>query len=172
MKLPQTFLQDTNTINAVIETPQGSRNKYGYNQEQDFFELGKVLPAGTSFPFDFGFIPHTKAADGDPLDILVLNDSPSFPGCVVPVRIIGVLIAEQKERNQDPVRNDRILGVATRSLSYSDLNEISDLNENRLNEIAHFFEYYNQIADKGFKVLKNENSKSAIRLIKEQMVNK
>src|SRR3954468_2849328 len=121
MTLPPTFLPNTNTVNAVIETPHGSRNKYGYNQPYDFFELGKVLPAGTSFPYDFGFIPYTKGADGDPLDILVINDSPTFPGCVISVRVIGVLIAEQKKEKESLVRNDRIVGVAVQSISFSDL---------------------------------------------------
>jgi inorganic pyrophosphatase len=172
MILPQIFIPNTNTINAVIETPQGSKNKYGYNQQYDYFELDKVLPAGTSFPYDFGFVPHTKGADGDPLDILVINDSPSFPGCVIQVRVIGVLIAEQKKEKETTVRNDRIVGVAVHSISFSDLKEISDVNGNLLNEIAHFLEYYNNVAGKELLITKTKNSKSAIDLIKEQVINR
>jgi len=76
--------QDTNgKIQVVIETPKGSRNKYAFDEEQRVFSLTKVLPAGMTFPYDFGFIPSTKAEDGDPTDVLVLMDEPAFPGCLL-----------------------------------------------------------------------------------------
>jgi inorganic pyrophosphatase len=68
------------TIQVVIETPKGSRNKYAFDPEQKVFELKKVIPAGMAFPYDFGFIPSTKAEDGDHVDVLVLMDEPAFPG--------------------------------------------------------------------------------------------
>ncbi len=74
---------DQDLLRVVIETPKGSRNKFAFNTEARVFELKKVLPAGMAFPYDFGFVPSTKADDGDPVDVLVLMDEPAFPGCVL-----------------------------------------------------------------------------------------
>jgi inorganic pyrophosphatase len=82
-------------LQVVIETPKGSRNKYSFDPEQHIFVLKAALPAGMSFPYDFGFVPQTLAQDGDPLDVLVLMDEPAFPGCALLVRLIGVIEGEQ-----------------------------------------------------------------------------
>lgn len=89
---------DDDIIRVVIETPKGSRNKYAFDPEEKVFELKKVLPAGMDFPFDFGFVPSTKAADGDPVDVLVLMDEPAFTGCVLKCRIIGIIEGEQGDK--------------------------------------------------------------------------
>jgi inorganic pyrophosphatase len=173
MKLPPTFInKNSENIYAVIETPNGSRSKYYYDPENDFFLLKKILPSGTSFPLDFGFIPNTKGEDGDPLDVLVIMDYPSYPGCVVECRVIGVLEAEQKEKDKKPVRNDRIVAVAQESLCYSDLKKLDDLNKNLLNELIHFFEYYNKMAGKEFRFLKTKNKNAALKLIRKNMKNR
>jgi hypothetical protein len=99
-------------VTVVIETPRGSRNKYDYNPDYDCLELGKVLPEGMVFPYDFGFVPSTLADDGDPLDVLALLDAPVVPGCVVRTRPIGVIEAEQKAKGENWIRNDRLLMVA------------------------------------------------------------
>jgi hypothetical protein len=88
---------EVNTIKVIVETPRGSRNKYKYERRLKRFRLKSVLPSGTEFPYDFGFVPKTRAADGDPLDVLVLMDEGTFPGCVVEVRLIGVFEARQTE---------------------------------------------------------------------------
>src|SRR4029453_15828071 len=82
--------EDNKTVRVVIETPKGSRNKYAFDVKDKFFALKKVLPAGMAFPYDFGFVPSTRAEDGDPVDVLVLMDEPAFPGCVLTCRPIGV----------------------------------------------------------------------------------
>jgi inorganic pyrophosphatase len=82
-------------LRVVIETPKGSRNKFASDPKLHIFELKKVLPAGMTFPYDFGFVPSTKAEDGDPVDVLVLMDEPAFPGCVLSCRPIGVIEGEQ-----------------------------------------------------------------------------
>src|SRR2546430_16564376 len=92
------------TLNVLIETSKGSRNKLKYNPEQGLFELSKVLPRGLVFPFDFGFIPATVGDDGDPLDVLVLLDEPVPAGCKIAARLIGVIEAGQSEAGE-PVRN-------------------------------------------------------------------
>lgn len=85
---------DRDDILVVVETPAGSPNKYAYSPTYNTFELKFVLPLGTVFPYDFGFIPSTKAQDGDPLDVLLLLDQSVVPGCIVRSRLIGALEAE------------------------------------------------------------------------------
>src|SRR6195952_3105533 len=99
---------DEKTVNVVIETDKGSRNKYAFDPTMGVFVLKGVLPEGTSFPYDFGFIPSTKGGDGDPLDILVIMDAPAFTGCVITVKVVGAIEAEQTERDGVRVRNDRL----------------------------------------------------------------
>jgi inorganic pyrophosphatase len=79
----------TGSIEVVIETPKGSRNKFKYDPISHRFKLSKVLPEGMVFPHDFGFVPNTKGPDGDPIDVLVLVDEPTFPGCSLECRLIG-----------------------------------------------------------------------------------
>jgi inorganic pyrophosphatase len=140
------------TFNVVIETPRGSHNKYKWDDTLGAYTLAKVLPAGMSFPFDFGFIPRTKAEDGDAIDVLVLMDEPAFPGCVVPCRLIGTIEACQTEGNKAE-RNDRLIGVAERSTLYEHVKNLADLSRNLLAEIEEFFINYNQQSGKEFKVL-------------------
>lgn len=138
-------------VNVIIETPQGSRNKFNYEEELGLFKLGGVLPAGASFPFDFGFIPSTLGGDDDPLDVLVLMDEPAFTGCLVATRLIGVIEAEQVERDGEQVRNDRLIGVAAKARNHRDIKTIDEINEHLLDEIEHFFVSYNTIKGKEFK---------------------
>ena len=137
---------------AIIETPKGSRNKFNYDPSHGLFKLGGVLPAGASFPFDFGFVPSTKGEDGDPLDVLLLMDEPAFPGCLVEARLIGVIEAEQTEKD-GAERNDRLVAVAENCRSHKGLDDLSKLDENLLAEIEHFFVSYNQAKGKKFKPL-------------------
>src|SRR5690242_6389413 len=90
---------DKGELNVIIETPKHSKNKYAYDEKLRLFKLKSMLPEGASFPYDFGFLPCTKGEDGDPLDILVLMESPAFPGCLVECRLIGIIEAEQTEKN-------------------------------------------------------------------------
>jgi len=169
MKLPSPFTKDEKLIQIVIETPKGSRNKYVYDPENEYFELKKTLPFGTVFPFDFGFVPGTLAEDGDPLDVLVLMDYPTFPGCVLKCRCLGVILAEQTEKRKK-YRNDRILCVSEESLLYSHFKTIKDLPPDMLNEIIEFFTHYNEMAEKKFKLLQVRNEISALKVIKTHMV--
>jgi len=83
------------TLQVIVETPKGSRNKFAFDPDQGIFALKKVLPAGMVFPYDFGFLPQTIADDGDPIDVLLLMDEPAFPGCAVRAVLIGVIEGEQ-----------------------------------------------------------------------------
>jgi inorganic pyrophosphatase len=112
----------------------------------------KVLPAGSAFPFDFGFVPGTNAEDGDPIDVLVLMDEPTFTGCLIRCRLIGVLVATQTEHGKT-VRNDRLVAVAKNAQNYHDLRSLRDVNKNLLKELAHFFASYNQMKAKIFELV-------------------
>ena len=101
---------DSGLVRVVVDTPKGSRNKYKYDETLGLYRLSKVLPVGIAFPYDFGFIPSTRAEDGDPLDVLVLGEEALFPGCLVTVRLVGVIQAEQTEHGKT-FRNDRLMGA-------------------------------------------------------------
>lgn len=161
------FDAETKTLNVVIETPQGSRNKFNFDPQRGLFKLGGVLPAGASFPFDFGFVPATQGEDGDPLDVLVLMDAPAFAGCLVPCRLIGVIEAEQTERNGESMRNDRLIAVADNSYTHSEIEDLNDLSGNLLEEIAYFFASYNEIKGKKFQVLHHRGAKAAQKLVEK-----
>jgi inorganic pyrophosphatase len=164
MKLPQPFIEGTESINAIVETPKGSRNKYAYDGSTDMMMLKKALPAGMVFPFDFGFIPFTIAEDGDPLDILILTDAPTFPGCLVQSKVLGIIKVEQEE-DGEKVRNDRVIAVQLQSRLYASAEHIEDLPDGLLKEIVNFFASYNNVSDDHFNSLGNEGPDVAITLI-------
>jgi inorganic pyrophosphatase len=149
---------------VVIETPKGSPNKLAFEPRFGTFVLKGVLPAGAVFPFDFGFVPSTRAEDGDPLDVLVLMDAPVFPGCVVPSRLIGVIEAEQSEDGQTD-RNDRLLAVAANSATHRSIRTLSDLSQDLVAQIEHFFVSYNEIKGKRFEVKRRAGKKRALTLV-------
>lgn len=93
-------------IQVIIETPASSRNKFSFDPEQEIFALKKVIPAGMVFPYDFGFLPQTLAPDGDPIDVLLLMDEPTFPGCTVKARLIGVIEGEQVDGKSEFATTD------------------------------------------------------------------
>jgi inorganic pyrophosphatase len=173
MKFPKPFTEKgSDHVYAVIETPKGSRNKYDYKPELDLYQLCKVLPAGTCFPLDFGFIPHTLAADGDPLDILVMTDAPAHMGCIIECKVIGVFEATQKEKGKKAERNDRLLAVSIPSLDHAGIKNIKDVNKHFIDELVHFFEYYNMMCGKKFKLIGIKGPEAALALIKKQISNK
>ena len=112
------------TLQVVIETPQGSRNKYAFDHERNVIVLKKILPAGMIFPYNFGLVPSTLAEDGDPLDVLVLMEEAAFPGCVLDARIIDVIEGEDELDGGATQRNDRLLAVATMSQTYEDVHSV------------------------------------------------
>lgn len=157
----------TGVLFAIIETPKGSRNKFDWDFERNAFKLGGVLPAGAVFPFDFGFAPDTLGQDGDPLDVLILMDEPAFAGCLVEARLIGVIEAEQTERDGATMRNDRLIAVAQGSHTSADVKSLDDLPPIVVDEIEHFFKSYNEIKGKNFHPLNRGNAQRASELLLE-----
>ena len=158
------FGEENDSIQVVIETPKGCRNKYKFDPKLRSFKLSRVLPDGMVFPYDFGFVPSTMADDGDPLDILLLMDAPAFPGCVIDARLIGVIEGEQTEDGRIE-RNDRLLAVAKHNHTYSNLRNIADMNGQLLKELGEFFVNYHKQDAVKFKVLGTKGPKEAARLL-------
>ena len=154
---------------AVIETTRGQRSKLKWDPSVGTWKLAGVLPRGMVFPFDFGFIPSTKGADGDPLDVLIVMDAQTSAGCIVDVRMIGVIEAEQTEKGKTE-RNDRLLGVATVAHDFDHVHKLSDLGNTMVDQIGQFFVSYNRVRGKEFKILGNRGAKRALELIEEATI--
>lgn len=165
-KLPP-FDEESKNYNVIIETPKNSRSKYNYEHDTGLFSLGGVLAAGHSFPFDFGFIPNTLGGDGDPLDVLVLMDEPAFTGCLVRARLIGVIEADQTERDGTTTRNDRLIAVSESSHEHQHIKSINDLSETLIDDIEHFFISYNDAKGKKFAPLGRFAGQKAKKLVDE-----
>ena len=157
--------RETGDVTAVIETPKGSQNKYDYDDSCAAFRLAEFLPQGSSFPYDFGFIPSTLGEDGDPLDVLVFMDAPVPVGCVLTIRLIGVIEAKQRETGGHWIRNDRLLAVATHAHTHGHVETLNDLRPRLLDEIEVFFETYNALKQKEFKPIDRAGPKKARKLL-------
>jgi inorganic pyrophosphatase len=146
-------IRNNGLIVAVIETPSGSGNKVKFDPELSAYRLDRVLPAGMVFPFEFGFIPRTVAEDGDPLDVIVLLDSPVQTGTVVLTRLIGIIEGEQQDRGSRTwERNDRLVGVAGGPKGHAAMHSLRDLDPFRLESIESFFKTYHQLDGDKFRV--------------------
>lgn len=130
-------------VRVVVEATAGTRSKHKYDPGIGAFELHHVVPAGTAFPLDFGFMPSTRGEDGDPLDVLLFADEPTSLGVVVPARLVGVLKGTQAKGGKDGVRNDRFLAVAVTSHTFSHWTRLADIPPKLLDELEAFFVSYN-----------------------------
>jgi inorganic pyrophosphatase len=155
-----------NLLQVIIETPAGSRNKFAFDPEQGIFALKKVLPAGMSFPYDFGFLPRTIAPDGDPIDVLLLMDEPAYPGCLVSSRLIGVIEGEQLDGSKK-IRNDRLVAVADANHMYANVRKLKDLPAKWLDEVQVFFVNYHNLEGKKYKLLGCKGVDVAYTLIRK-----
>lgn len=155
------------TISVMIETPKGSRQKYHYDESTRIISLKKILPQGMVFPFDFGFIPGTKGEDGDPLDLIILSELASFPGCQQECRLIGGFKAKQSadKPGGKQIRNDRFFAVPVLSDVFQHVETLSDLPEKVMDETEQFFIQYNKLEGKKFEVLGNMKPKEVMKLI-------
>lgn len=153
---------------AIIETPKGRRNKFDYDPEFELFTLGGLLGRGLSFPFDFGFVPSTLGADGDPLDVMVLMDEPAHVGCLLDVRIIGVIEAEQNE-GKKVTENDRLIAVAIHSYTHQNLSSMNELESSLLDQVEEFFVAYNKERGKKFKAKARSGPKRAAEVLEAGM---
>jgi inorganic pyrophosphatase len=139
--------QSPEVINAVIEIPHEGINKYEYDKELHVFRLDRNLYSPVHYPGDYGFIPSTLGDDGDPLDVLVLVDAPSFPGCVMEVRPIGLL-----EMMDQGLGDEKVLCVGKGNPRYKDVWNFSEIYPHMLKEITHFFSIYKDLEGKRVEV--------------------
>ncbi len=154
----------TGLVHVLVDTPRGSGNKYKYDERLRTFRISRILPAGMHFPYDFGSVPGTCAEDGDPLDVLVLLDQPTFPGCLVTTRLIGGLRARQREGGR-MIRNDRLIAVPETPVNPARTRSIRSLHERQLREIEHFFVSYNQAQGRELKIVSRFGASAAQRLL-------
>jgi inorganic pyrophosphatase len=133
-------------VNAVVEIPKGSRNKYEYNMELGVFQLDRVLYSSMHYPEAYGFIPSTLYEDGDPVDVLIVIDQPLQTGIMIEVRPIGILKMED-EKGTD----DKVISVAKHDPTYAPVREVKELPRHLLIEIEHFFTSYKELEGKHVK---------------------
>ncbi len=127
-------------VEATIEIPKNTRNKYEIDKKTGKIKLDRVLYSSLFYPGEYGFINNTLADDGDPLDILVLADNPTFPGCIVDARVIGYLdVIDNGDGDQ------KVIAVLDKDPRSSQINEINDLHEHQLIEIKDFFQNYKNL---------------------------
>jgi inorganic pyrophosphatase len=130
----------TDAFHVVIESPRGSTSKFKYDPARKVMTLSRPLTNGLSYPYDWGFVPSTRAADGDPLDAIVMWDGTSYPGVVIPCRPIGVLRVEQTNPTaRTRERNDRLAALPTKAPRWDSVRSVSDLGERIRQEIEQFF---------------------------------
>jgi inorganic pyrophosphatase len=165
-RLPHRLDKAKRECQAIIETPKGRRNKFKYDEDSGLFSLSNLLPQGFSFPFDFGFIPSTAAEDGDPLDLIVLMDEAAHVGCLLDVRLIGVIKILQTEEGKQS-ENDRLVGVSVKTVEFKEVNTISELPKSLLQQITEFLALYNKNSGKHDELKGVEGPGHALELLEK-----
>ncbi len=127
-------------VNAIIEIPKDTHNKYEYDEHLDIIKLDRVLHTSMHYPVDYGFIPGTRSEDGDHLDVMVITNSPVFTGCLLEVRPLGAMIMSDEHGN-----DEKILAVPSRDPYFNHLRKLSDVSPHLLLEIEHFFTEYKRL---------------------------
>lgn len=151
-----------NIVEAFIEIPTGSQNKYEFDKERGTFVLDRVLYSPMHYPAEYGYIPGTLALDGDPLDILVLTTFPTFPGCMIKARVVGTLIM-----SDDKGQDEKILAVPEDDPRWDEVKSLDDVPAHRLKEIAHFFQVYKDLENKKTEIVGWQDADKAVTLIEE-----
>jgi inorganic pyrophosphatase len=149
-------------VDVIVEIPTGSRNKYEYDHENHVIRLDRRLFTATAYPADYGFVPDTLSNDGDPLDALVLVADPTFPGCMVRSRILGVFFMRD-EAGLDA----KLLTVLEHDPQWDEAHDLGDLPAHLLNEIEHFFSIYKDLEpEKSVEVMGFEDRAAAVTELK------
>lgn len=150
------------TVTVMVEIPKGSRNKYEYDKEKRVFKFDRMLFSAVHYPSDYGFIPDTLAQDGDPLDALVLVWEPTFPGCLIEARPVG-LFKMWDEKGPD----EKILCVPVSDPFWNYIESLTDVPPHLLKEIEHFFAIYKDLEEKKTGVEGWEDREAAVKAIRE-----
>ena len=151
-------------VYTIVEIPKGSRNKYEYDKDKEAFALDRVLYSPFHYPIDYGLIPQTLWEDGDPMDMMIIMDEPTFPGCIIETRPIGVM-----RMIDGGDSDDKIIGVPINDPRFDEVKDIEDLPQAFLSEITHFFQDYKKLEGKSTEVLGWESAEKAMESIKRSM---
>jgi inorganic pyrophosphatase len=149
-------------VDVFIEIPGGSQNKYEYDKEKGVFRLDRVLYSPMHYPADYGYLESTLALDGDPLDALVLTTFPTFPGCVISARVVGVLIM-----SDDKGQDEKLLAVPVDDPRWNHVQTLADVPEHIKKEIAHFFQVYKDLENKKTVIEGWKDADAAAKLYQE-----
>jgi inorganic pyrophosphatase len=149
-------------INVIVEIPSGSRNKFEYDKALDIFRLDRALHSPIFYPGDYGFVPRTLALDDDPLDVLILVTEPTFSGCLVLARPIGLL-----KMIDDGKEDDKVLAVPVGEPEYAEVHNYTQIFSHQLRKIQHFFETYKVLEGKHTQIAGWEDAADARRIIVE-----
>ena len=162
-KLP-TWAED-DLVHVVVETPRGARAKLDFDPKLKTFVLKKPLILGLSYPYDFGFIPSTKAEDGDPVDVMVIHDAATCPGLLMRCEVIGVLQTLQRTKHKQ-IRNDRVIGIPENAHRERELHDVRDLPPEVKEELEKFFVATDELESKTLKFLGWKGPAEAKKLIR------
>ena len=151
-------------VNAIIEISQGGHHKYEFDPKLELFKLDRVLYSAVHYPADYGFIPGTLAPDGDPMDILVITGEPTFTGCLIEARPVG-LFRMRDEKGDD----EKILSVPVADPHHNEIRELSQVRAHFLREVEHFFHIYKELEGKTVETLGWEDREAAFTVIQESI---
>ena len=155
------------TFRVVVESPRGAGVKLKFDTELGVMSVSRPLTLGLAYPFDWGFVPGTKASDGDPIDAFLLWDTASFPGVVVPCRAIGVVNVDQrKKKGTGRERNDRIVAVPLKAPRMDHVRNSRDLPTRQRRELEEFFRQVTTFENKDIRILGWSGPQEAVRLIR------
>jgi len=162
-------VRDDGYLNVVVETPRGSTIKVKFDPASGLMMLSRPLPSGLSYPFDWGFVAGTRAADGDPLDALVLWDCSSYPGLLVPSRPLAALAVEQSAPDGVRQRNDRLIVIPGKSPRLDALKSLEDIPARLRAELEQFFKAAVAFEGKQVKLLGWQGPEEARRLVESSV---
>ena len=163
------FVRGT-TFRVVVESPRGSAAKLKFDPTMEVMTLSRPLTMGVTYPFDWGFIPGTAASDGDPLDAMLLWDTPTFPGVVIPCRALGVVKVDQrKARGGGRERNDRVVAIPLKAPRFDQFRTVRDVPARIRRELEEFFVHATALEGKDIRILGWGGSDAVVRLIRQSM---
>lgn len=152
-------------VDVLVEIPTGSQNKYEFDKEKGRYVLDRVLYSPMHYPTEYGYLENTLAEDGDPVDVLVLTTFPTFPGCTIESRVIGVLMM-----SDDKGKDEKLLAVPTQDPRFKNVHSLDDVAPHTLKEISHFFQVYKDLENKKVQIDGWEGVETASRLVEEAKV--
>ncbi|PSL50456.1 inorganic pyrophosphatase [Salsuginibacillus halophilus] len=155
-------MAENKIVDAIVEIPTGSQNKYEFDKEKGAYVLDRVLFSPMFYPAEYGYLDKTLALDEDPLDILVLVNNPTFPGCMIESRVIGYLnMVDDGEEDQ------KLLAVPTEDPRFENVTSLNDIPQHKLEEVAHFFKTYKDLENKTTEIGAWEDAEAAAKLVED-----